>query len=178
LPRPPPARPWQISSIVPWASVTSVDHPFSSCFSWLRLACGIGRSGLSQSHGDFAQGRNILLGDDHVFSNARHSARRFLGRHRRPRLRGWRPGLRRSSADRGGLYFYTNVSRTILFWTAFILTRPLGATIGDLLDKPVKNGGLALGRFEASAVLAVAMVVCLLLIPQRPGQHPGEYKGA
>jgi uncharacterized membrane-anchored protein len=77
-----------------------------------------------------------------------------------------------------GLYFYTNVSRTFLFWTAFILTRPLGATIGDLLDKPVKNGGLALGRFEASAVLALAMIVCILLIPQRPGQHPGEYKGA
>jgi uncharacterized membrane-anchored protein len=77
-----------------------------------------------------------------------------------------------------GLYFYTNVSRTLLFWTAFILTRPLGATIGDLLDKPVKNGGLALGRFEASAVLALAMIVCILLIPQRPGQHPGEYKGA
>ena len=77
-----------------------------------------------------------------------------------------------------GLYFYTNVSRTLLFWTAFILTRPLGATIGDLLDKPVKNGGLALGRFEASAVLALAMIVCILLIPQRPGQHPGEYRGA
>jgi uncharacterized membrane-anchored protein len=77
-----------------------------------------------------------------------------------------------------GLYFYTNVSRTLLFWTAFILTRPLGATIGDLLDKPVKNRGLALGRFEASAVLALAMIVCILLIPQRPGQHPGEYKGA
>jgi uncharacterized membrane-anchored protein len=77
-----------------------------------------------------------------------------------------------------GLYFYTNVSRTFLFWTAFILTRPLGATIGDLLDKSVKNGGLALGRFEASAVLAGAMVACILLIPQRPGQHPGEYKGA
>jgi uncharacterized membrane-anchored protein len=76
------------------------------------------------------------------------------------------------------VYLYTSASRTMLFWTAFILTRPLGATIGDLLDKPVKNGGLALGRFEASAVLAVAMVVCVLLIPQRPGRHPGEYKGA
>jgi uncharacterized membrane-anchored protein len=75
-----------------------------------------------------------------------------------------------------GLYFRTNVSRTILFWTAFILTRPLGATIGDLLDKPVKNGGFALGRFEASVVLAVVMVVCILLIPQRPGRHPGDYK--
>ncbi len=72
-----------------------------------------------------------------------------------------------------GLYFYTNVSRTVLFWAAFILTRPLGATVGDLLDKPVSDGGLALGRFEASGVLFVAIIVCILLIPQRAGQHPG-----
>ncbi len=72
-----------------------------------------------------------------------------------------------------GLYFYTNVSRTVLFWAAFILTRPLGATVGDLLDKPVSNGGLALGRFQASGVLVVAIIVCILLIPQRAGQHPG-----
>jgi uncharacterized membrane-anchored protein len=77
-----------------------------------------------------------------------------------------------------GIYFYTSASRTMLFWAAFILTRPLGATIGDLLDKPVKDGGLALGRFEASAVLAVAMIACILLLPQRPGQHAGEHKGA
>ena len=76
------------------------------------------------------------------------------------------------------IYFYTDVSRTLLFWTAFILTRPLGATLGDLLDKPVNEGGLALGRFEASAVLATAIVVCILLIPQRPGQHPSAYERA
>jgi uncharacterized membrane-anchored protein len=77
-----------------------------------------------------------------------------------------------------GLYFYTAVSRTVLFWAAFILTRPLGATIGDLLDKPVNDGGLALGRFEASAVLTVAILACILLIPQRAGRHPDEYKRA
>ena len=77
-----------------------------------------------------------------------------------------------------GLYFYTSVSRTLLFWAAFILTRPLGATMGDLLDKPMNHGGLALGRFEASAVLAVGIVVCILLIPQRTGQHPGAYERA
>jgi uncharacterized membrane-anchored protein len=76
------------------------------------------------------------------------------------------------------LYFYTSVSRTVLFWAAFILTRPLGATIGDLLDKPVNHGGLALGRFEASAVLAVGILVFILLIPQRAGQHPGAYERA
>ena len=66
-----------------------------------------------------------------------------------------------------GLYFYTRLSRTALFWAAFILTRPLGATVGDMLDKPVVHGGLALGRFEASAALATVIVLGILLIPQR-----------
>jgi uncharacterized membrane-anchored protein len=69
-------------------------------------------------------------------------------------------------------YFYTKASRTLLFWTAFILTRPLGATVGDLLDKPVANGGLAFGRFYASAILAAFIVACILLLPQRAGKHP------
>src|SRR6185312_12591263 len=72
-----------------------------------------------------------------------------------------------------GLYFWTNVSRVLLFWAAFILTRPLGATVGDFLDKPVSNGGLALSRPLASAVIAVFIVGCILLIPQRAGTHPG-----
>ena len=55
-------------------------------------------------------------------------------------------------------YFFTNISRTLLFWSAFILTRPLGATVGDFLDKPVSAGGLAIGRFDASAVLVVLIV--------------------
>ena len=63
-------------------------------------------------------------------------------------------------------YFHTKVSRTLLFWAAFILTRPLGATLGDWLDKPVANGGLALSRYSASAALAAGIVACLLL-PQR-----------
>jgi uncharacterized membrane-anchored protein len=75
-------------------------------------------------------------------------------------------------------YFLTNVSRTLLFWSAFILTRPLGATVGDLLDKPVSHGGLALGRFEASAVLAAFIIACILLLPQRAGRHPGETETA
>jgi len=72
------------------------------------------------------------------------------------------------------LYFWTRVSRVTLFWAAFILTRPLGATVGDFLDKPLDHGGLALSRPLASAVLAAFMVACLLLIPQRAGQHPGN----
>jgi len=61
----------------------------------------------------------------------------------------------------------------LLFWAAFILTRPLGATVGDFLDKPVNNGGLALSRPVASAVIAVFIIACILLIPQRAGAHPG-----
>jgi uncharacterized membrane-anchored protein len=70
-------------------------------------------------------------------------------------------------------YVRTNVSRTLLFWSAFILTRPLGATIGDFLDKPVADGGMAFGRFSASAILAAVMVACIVFLPQRAGKHPG-----
>lgn len=71
-------------------------------------------------------------------------------------------------------YCWTNVSRVALFWAAFILTRPLGATVGDFLDKPVSQGGMALSRPIASAVIAVFIVGCILLLPQRAGTHPGE----
>lgn len=72
------------------------------------------------------------------------------------------------------LYYRTRVSRVGLFWAAFILTRPLGATVGDLLDKPLHDGGLALSRPLASAVLAIFIVGCVLILPQRAGRHPGE----
>jgi len=65
------------------------------------------------------------------------------------------------------LYFWTKISRTALFWAAFILTRPLGATVGDLLDKPVASGGLALSRYTASAALIVCMLVLIYTFPQR-----------
>lgn len=61
------------------------------------------------------------------------------------------------------LYFWTKVSRTVLFWAAFILTRPLGAVVGDFLDKPIDHGGLDLSRFAASTVLLVAILVCIYL---------------
>lgn len=73
-------------------------------------------------------------------------------------------------------YYLTNVSRTLLFWSAFILTRPLGATLGDWLDKPVDHGGLAFSRFPASAVLAAIMIAAILLFPKEAGRHPGESK--
>ncbi|HZT52705.1 MAG TPA: hypothetical protein VFA22_12255, partial [Stellaceae bacterium] len=71
-----------------------------------------------------------------------------------------------------GLYFWTSVSRVLLFWATFILTRPLGATVGDFLDKPVRDGGLALSRPQASAVITGFILACLLLLPQRAGGHP------
>jgi uncharacterized membrane-anchored protein len=74
-------------------------------------------------------------------------------------------------------YFWTNVSRVSLFWAAFILTRPLGATVGDFLDKPLDHGGLALSRPIASAVLVFVMIGLILILPQRAGMHPGENQG-
>jgi uncharacterized membrane-anchored protein len=71
------------------------------------------------------------------------------------------------------LYFFTKISRTILFWVAFILTRPLGATMGDLLTKPRDDGGLNLSRITSSAAIAVFMIGCILLLPQKAGEHPG-----
>jgi uncharacterized membrane-anchored protein len=72
------------------------------------------------------------------------------------------------------LYFATRANRVALFWAAFILTRPLGATVGDFLDKPVADGGLEWSRALASTVLAVVIVALVLILPQRPGRHPGE----
>jgi uncharacterized membrane-anchored protein len=71
------------------------------------------------------------------------------------------------------LYFWSRLSRTILFWLAFVLTRPLGATLGDFLDKPTAQGGLELSRLYASAALLVFMALCIMLIPQRPA--PAEH---
>jgi uncharacterized membrane-anchored protein len=64
-------------------------------------------------------------------------------------------------------YFQTSISRTLLFWAAFILTRPFGAVLGDFLDKPISAGGLALSRYAASIALVAFIVVCLLVFPQR-----------
>ena len=75
------------------------------------------------------------------------------------------------------LYYWTSVSRVTLFWVAFILTRPLGATVGDFLDKPVSHGGLNLSRPLASAVIAAIIVALIILLPQRPGRHPGQELG-
>jgi uncharacterized membrane-anchored protein len=69
-----------------------------------------------------------------------------------------------------GLYFWTSISKTALFWSAFILTRPLGAVAGDFLDKPHNDGGLALSRYAASGALIVFIVLCLMVLPQRASE--------
>jgi len=74
----------------------------------------------------------------------------------------------------GLLYFFTKISRTVLFWSAFILTRPLGASLGDLLTKARADGGLNLSRYVATGVIALLMIVCILVFPQKAGEHPGH----
>jgi uncharacterized membrane-anchored protein len=68
-------------------------------------------------------------------------------------------------------YYWTKISHTVLFWAAFILTRPLGAVVGDFLDKPVTAGGLALSRYSASAALVAFIAACLLFFSHRPATH-------
>ena len=69
------------------------------------------------------------------------------------------------------LYYFTGVSRAVLFWAAFILTRPLGAVVGDFLDKPHVEGGLALSRYTASAALLGVIVLLILIFPQKPASN-------
>jgi len=76
------------------------------------------------------------------------------------------------------LYYRTRISHVFLFWAAFILTRPLGATVGDFLDKPIKDGGLALSRPMASGVILALIVALILVLPQRAGRHPGAAQPA
>jgi uncharacterized membrane-anchored protein len=71
-------------------------------------------------------------------------------------------------------HFWTPISKTALFWAAFILTRPLGAVVGDFLDKPLAQGGLNLSRYSASGALVALVIACILIFPQRPGSHPAR----
>ena len=77
-------------------------------------------------------------------------------------------------ASVGAAYFWTNISRTALFWAAFILTRPLGAVVGDFLDKPISAGGLALSRYSASSALIVFIIACILMLDQRAAKGSGH----
>ncbi|MEO8444544.1 MAG: hypothetical protein ABI567_06030 [Gammaproteobacteria bacterium] len=71
-------------------------------------------------------------------------------------------------------YLFTKISRTALFWGAFILTRPLGAVVGDFLDKPVASGGLALSRYSASLALVVFMLACIVVFRERAARPAGQ----
>ncbi len=73
-----------------------------------------------------------------------------------------------------GLYFWTRVSHVALFWAAFILTRPLGATVGDFLDKPLASGGIALSRPLATGALLAAILALIAFLPQRAGERPAR----
>jgi uncharacterized membrane-anchored protein len=84
----------------------------------------------------------------------------------------------------GGILFalallarFTNLNRVGLFWAAFILTRPLGATVGDFLDKPLAKGGLDFSRPVATGLLLVVIILLIILLPQRAGSHPSNGKG-
>ena len=68
------------------------------------------------------------------------------------------------------LYAFSRMSRTVLFWAAFILSRPLGAVVGDFLDKPLSQGGLDFSRYTASLILLGAITACIVLFPQRPAR--------
>jgi uncharacterized membrane-anchored protein len=128
-------------------SVTTVDKPRVEAFYWVAIT--------------FSQTLGTALGDWLADSTGyEHGAFVFGG------------GLVVLAAA----YFWTNVSRVFLFWAAFILSRPLGATVGDFLDKPVADGGFNLSRPIASAVIGAFIIVCLLVLPQRAGQHPGQSK--
>ena len=69
------------------------------------------------------------------------------------------------------VYYFTEVSRTVLFWSAFVLTRPLGAVVGDFLDKPIAQGGLDISRYTATGALLAAIVILVLFLPQRAAER-------
>jgi uncharacterized membrane-anchored protein len=71
-------------------------------------------------------------------------------------------------------YFWTKLSHTLLFWAAFVLSRPLGATVGDFLDKPYASGGLALSRYSASVAITVFIIACILFVPQKAERTVGK----
>ena len=68
-------------------------------------------------------------------------------------------------------YYWTKISHTVLFWAAFILTRPLGAVVGDFMDKPTSNGGLALSRYSASVTLLVLIALFIFIFPHKPAKR-------
>jgi uncharacterized membrane-anchored protein len=128
-------------------SVDTVTAPRTETFYWVSIM--------------FSQTLGTALGDWMADTNGLGYERGALG---------FAAGL----AVIAAAYFWTSISRTLLFWAAFILTRPLGATLGDWLDKPTQDGGLGFSRFYATAILAAAILACIAFLPQRAGSHGGE----
>ena len=141
-------------------------------WSWRLSAFGIGPRFGRRTDRRLTESRGLLLDHDHVLTTLRKRL-----------ATGWPiDGLGYNGsalvialllAVIAVFYFFTGVSRTLLFSAAFILTRPLGATIANSFDKPVAQGGLAVGDLKASAILAMLIVILIFLVPQRPGQHVG-----
>ena len=176
-PPPQPEQQWPILPIVLWVSATPAGRRFCFSASWQRSACGIGRSApyrwkLSTKAEafywtaiTFSQTLRTALGD-------------WMADTTRLGYEGGTLAFAAGLAVLAAAYYRTSVSRVLLFWAAFILTRPLGATVGDFLDKPVNDGGLALSRPIASAVIAAFILGCLVSLPQRAGTHPGQSSAA
>ena len=134
-----------IASLLAWRSATgsvaisSVTNPRSESFYWLTIT--------------FSQTLGTALGDWVADSSLGYSGAALI--------------FGALLAITAALYFWTQVSRVLLFWAAFILTRPLGATVGDFLDKPVAKGGLDFSRPMATAVLLATMLTLIIILPQR-----------
>ena len=171
------ARRWPISPTARSASAIPAARCCCSPASSPRCSPGIGRSAsISVDTVTHAQGRGVLLGHHHLLADARHRARRLDRR----RYAGSATAAARSCSARCSrcsrlLYCSTAVSRVGLFWAAFILTRPLGATVGDFLDKPlaewrprVQPPARLGGRWRSRSSSLI------LILPQRAGGHPGE----
>ena len=124
-------------------SVNSVNTPKVEAFYWITITFS---QTLGTALGDWAADSGLGYGDGVLF---------FAG------------GLVLVAAA----YYFTKLNHVLLFWTAFILTRPFGATAGDFLDKPVSDGGLNISRPMASLLIAVFIIVCILVFPQRAGSH-------
>ncbi|CAM3196669.1 Membrane-anchored protein [Sphingomonas antarctica] len=138
-----------IAALIVWRSTTgsvaigTVTDPRSESFYWLTIT--------------FSQTLGTALGDWVADSSLGYGGAAMI--------------FGAALAVTAALYFWTRVSHVMLFWAAFILTRPLGATVGDFLDKPVAKGGLELSRPIATAVLLVAIVILIVVLPQRPAQR-------
>jgi uncharacterized membrane-anchored protein len=124
-------------------SVNTVNSPRVEAFYWVTITFS---QTLGTALGDWAADSGLGYGDGVLFFAA-------------------------ALAIIAAAYFFTKISHVFLFWAAFILTRPLGATAGDFFDKPIADGGLNVSRPLASAILAVFIVICVLVFPKRAGSH-------